>query len=74
MKQSGYEHRWCKECDRPTFHWLDDSRVFTRRKCDRCGVRSGVDIMLWIKRFAIPVAVGITLLMSYEPARHFFHL
>jgi len=30
--------------------------------------------MFWVKRFAIPVAVGITLLMGFEPARNFFQL
>jgi hypothetical protein len=74
MKQSGYEHRWCKRCDHRTFHWFDDSSVFPRRECDQCGLRSGVDVMFWIKRFAVPVAIGITVLVSYEPARNFFHL
>lgn len=74
MKQSGYEHRWCEDCQRPTFHWLDQRRVFTRATCDRCGLRSGIDVMLWIKRFAIPVAVGITLILGFEPARNLLHL
>ena len=74
MKQSAYEHRWCEGCKSTTFHWLDDRSVFPRRKCDRCGMRSGVEIKFWIKRFLIPVAVGVTLVIGFEPARHFFNL
>ena len=74
-RQLGYERRWCKKCGRRTFHWVDDSDAFTRRQCDDCGRRSGVQIMFWIKRFAVPVAIGLTLvLVSLEPTRRLLHL
>ncbi len=75
VKHAGYERYRCKKCGRRTFHWIDDSRAFTRRQCDECGTRSGVEIMFWIKRFAVPIAIGLTIaLVSLQPARRFLRL
>lgn len=70
VKHTGYQRRLCKKCGRRTFHWVDDSDAFTRRQCDECGTVSGFDVMFWIKRFAVPVAIGLTVaLITLEPTR-----
>lgn len=74
MKQTAYKHSWCERCERVTFHWLDDRRMFTENECESCGLRSGVDLKIWIKRFAVPVALVVTVAMGFEPARTLLQL
>ena len=74
-RRFGYQRRWCKKCERRTFHWLDDADAFTRRQCDECGTRSGMEVLFWVKRFAVPIAIGVTLaLVTMEPARRLLQL